>query len=123
MKCDLLLQCCKANYPKKPSKQVVTKSATLPEVLVALERQYPSYETDLSISTKIQNLVMLPNKPKAARISELLANLDHSVGPPMPRSYGSDELLFSLVAKILRDVWEERRAMAEQKARTLTYKN
>ena len=41
----------------------------------------------------------LPNNPKAARISELLADLDHWVGKLTPGSYGSDELLFWLVAK------------------------
>ena len=41
-KCDLLLQCCKSKYLEKPIKQIVTKSATLADVLVALERQYPS---------------------------------------------------------------------------------
>ena len=44
-----LLQCCKTKNPEKQVKQIVTKFATLADVLVALERQYPSYETDLSI--------------------------------------------------------------------------
>ena len=56
VKCDLLLQCCKTKYLEKQVKQIVAKSATFAEVLVALERQYPSYETDLSIRTDIQNL-------------------------------------------------------------------
>ena len=92
-------------------------------MLVALERQYPSYDTDLSIRTEIQNLAVLPNNPKAARISELLADLDHWVGRPTPGSYGSDELLFWLVAKMPRDVWDECRATAERKARILTYED
>ena len=69
VKCDLLLQCCKTKYLEKQVKQIVTKSATFAEVLVAVERQYPSYKTDLSIKTEIQNLGMLPNNPKAARIT------------------------------------------------------
>ena len=101
----------------------MTKSATFAEVLVALERQYPSYKTDLSIRTEIQNLGMLPNNPKAARITELLADLDHWVGRLTPGSYGSDELLFWLVAKIPTSVWDECRATAERKARTLTYED
>ena len=92
-------------------------------MLVALERQYPSYETDLSIRTEIQNLARLPNNPKPACITELLADLDHWVGRLTPGSYGSDELLFWLVAKIPRDVWDECRATAERKARTLTYED
>ena len=77
VKCDLLLQCCKTKYLEKQVKQIMTKSATFAEVLLALQRQYPSYKTDLSIRTEIQNLRMLPNNPKAASISELLADLDH----------------------------------------------
>ena len=46
---------------------------------------------------------MLPNTPKAARISEQLADLDHGMGPLTVRSYGSDELLFRLVARIPRE--------------------
>ena len=101
----------------------MTKSATFGDVLVALERQYPSYETDLSIWTEIQNLAVLPNNPRAARFSKLLADLDHWVGQLTPGSYGSDELLFWLVAKSSRDVWDECRATAERKAMTLTYEN
>ena len=66
---------------------------------------------------------MLPNNPKAACISGLLADLDHWVGRLRPGSYGSNELLFWLVAKIPRDVWEECQATAERKARTLTYED
>ena len=84
----------------------MTKSATFAEVLVALERQYPSYETDLSIRTEIQNLGMLPNNPKADCITELLADLDHWVGRLTAGSYGSDELLFWLMAKIPTPVWD-----------------
>ena len=55
VKCDLLLQCCKTKYLEKQVKQIVTKSATFADVSVALERQYPTYETDLSIRAQIQN--------------------------------------------------------------------
>ena len=50
----------------------MTKSATFAEVLVALGRKYRSYETHLSFQTEIQNLAVLPEHPKAPRISELL---------------------------------------------------
>ena len=79
VKCDLLLQCCKTKYLEEQVKQIVTKSATFADVLVALERQYPTYETDLSIRAENQNLGMLLNNAKPARISELLADLDHWV--------------------------------------------
>ena len=39
VKCDLLLQCCKTKYLEKQVKQIVMKSATYADVLVALERQ------------------------------------------------------------------------------------
>ena len=84
VKCDLLLQCCKTKYLEKQVKQIVTKSATFADVLVALERQYPNYETDLSIRAEIQNLPVLPNNPKPGRVSELLADLDHWAGRPVP---------------------------------------
>ena len=77
----------------------------------------------MSIRTEIQNLEILSNNPKAAGISELLADLDHCVGQLTPGFYGSDELLFLLVAKIPPDVWDECRATAERKARTFTYED
>ena len=123
VKCDLLLQCCKTKYLEKQVKQIATKSATFADVLVALERQYPTYETNLSIRAEIQNLAVLPNNPKPARISELLADLDHWVGRLTPGSYGSDELLFWLVAKLRPELWDECRSTAERKARALNYKD
>ena len=77
VKCDLLLQCCKTKYLEKQVKQIVTKFATFADVLVALQRQYPTYETDLSVRAENQNLPMLPNNPKPGGVSELLADLDH----------------------------------------------
>ena len=62
VKCDLLLQCCKTKYLEKQVKQIVTKSATFADVLVALERRYPTCETDLSIRAEIQNLAVRPGK-------------------------------------------------------------
>ena len=123
VKCDLLLQCCKTKYLEKQVKQIVTKSATFAGVLVALERQYPTYETHLSIRAEIQNLAVLPKNPKPTRISELLADLDHWVGRLSPGSHGSDELLCWLVAKLPREQWGECRATAERKARALTYRD
>ena len=123
VKCDLLLQCCKTKYLEKQVKQIVTKSATFADVLVALERQYPTYETDLSIRAEIQNLAVLPNNPKPARVSELLADLDHWAGRLTPGSYSSDDLLFWLVAKLPRELWDECRSTAERKARALNYED
>ena len=102
-------------------KQIVTKSTTFAAVLVALERQYLFYETNLSNGPRSKNLAILPSNSKAACISELLANLNDSAGRPTPGSYSSNRLLFWLVAKIPRDVWDELHAKAERQARILTY--
>ena len=99
----------------------MTNSATFADVLVALERQYPTYETDLSIRAEIQNLPVLPNNPKPGRVSELLADLDHWAGRLTPGSYSSDDLLFWLVAKLPRELWDECCSTAERKARSLRY--
>ena len=107
----------------KQVKQIVTKSATFDDVLVALQRQSPTYETDLAIRAEIQNLAVLANNLKPARISELLADLDHWVGRLTPGSYSSDELLFWLVAKLPREVWDECWSTAERKARALNYED
>ena len=123
VKCDLLLQCCKTKYLEKQVKQIVTKSATFADVLVALERHYPTYETDLSIRAEIQILAVLPNNPKPARVSELLADLDHWGGRLTPRSHCSDDLLFWLVAKLPRELWDECRSTAQRKARALNYED
>ena len=123
VKCDLLLQCCKTKYLEKQVKQIVTNSAPFADVLVALERQYPTYETDLSIRAEIQNLAVLPNNPKPGRVSELLADLDHWAGRLTPGSYSSDDLLFWLVAKLSRELWDECRSTAERHVRALHYKD
>ena len=90
----------------------MTKLATFSDLLVALERQYPTYETELSIRAKIHNLAVLPKNPKPRRVSELLADLDHWVGRLTPGSYSSDDLRFWLVAKLPRELWEECRSTA-----------
>ena len=123
VKCNLLLQCCKTKNLEKEVKQIVTKFATFADVLVALERQYPTYETGLSIRPDIQNLAKLPNNPKPARISELLADLDHWMGRLRPGSYSSHGLLFWLVAKLPQELWDECRSTAERKARALNYQD
>ena len=123
VKCDLLLQYCKTKYLEKQVRQIVTNSATFADVLVALERQYLTYETNLSIRAEIQNLPVLPNNPKPGRVSELLADLDHWAGRLTPGSSSSDNLLFWLVAKLPRELWDECRSTAEGKARSLRYED
>ena len=123
VKCDLLMQFRKTKYLKKQVKQIVTKSATFADVLVALERQCPTYETDLPIRAEIQNLPVLPNNSKPGRVSELLADLDHWYGRLTPGSYSSNDLPFWLVAKLPRELWDECRSTAERKASALHYED
>ena len=123
VKCDLLLQCCKTKYLEKQVKQIVTKSATFADVLVALERLYTTYQTDLSIRAEIQNLAVLPNNPKPAGVSELLADLDHWAGPLTPGSENSDNLLFWLVAKLPWELWDQCQSTAKRKTRALNYED
>ena len=123
VKCDLLLQSCKTKYLETQVKQIVKKCATFADVLVALERQYPTYKTDLSIRAEIQNLAVVPSNPKPARVSELLADPDHWAGQLTPGSYRSDDLLSWLVAKLPRELWDECRSMAERKARALNHED
>ena len=66
MKCDLLLQCCKTKYLEKQVRQIVTNSATFADVLVALERQYPTYETDLSSGPRSRTCPSCPTTPNPA---------------------------------------------------------
>ena len=47
VKCDLLLQCCKSKYLEKQVKQIVTKSATFADVLVALRKMSLNYALGL----------------------------------------------------------------------------
>ena len=101
----------------------MTKSATFADVLVAFERQYPTYETNLSIRAEIQHLAVLPNNPKRARVSELLADLDHWAGRLTPSSYSSNDLLLWLMAKFPRELRDECRSTAERKARALNYED
>ena len=72
----------------------MTKGGTFAKVLLGLERQYLTYEAYLSICSEINNLGTLPTRPKAAGITELLADLDYLVGRLTPGLYWSDELLF-----------------------------
>ena len=66
VKCDLLLQCCKTKYLEKQVRQFVTKSATFADVLVALERQYPTYERTSPSAPRSRNCPCCPTTPSLA---------------------------------------------------------
>ena len=52
-----------------------------------------------------------------------MADLDHWAGRLTPGSYSSDDLLFWLVAKLPRELWDECRSTAERKAGSLRYED
>ena len=62
-------------------------------------------------------------QPQPGMVSDLLADLDHWAGRLTPGSYSSDDLLFWLVAKLPRELWDECRSTAERKARALNYED
>ena len=123
VRCDLLMSCCRTKFLTKEVGQIIHRARSFAEVLIELECQYPSYETDLSLREEILNINALPENPKASRMSELPGVLDHYVGRLTPGSYGADELLFWLTGKLREAVWKECRATPESKARTLTYED
>ena len=59
----------------------------------------------------------------SSKVSELMADLDHWAGRLAHGSYSSDDLLFWLVAKLPRELWDECRSTAERKARALNYED
>ena len=110
--------CRQRRPPCKTNKEMSDEAADAAALTYLL-----TYETDLSIRAEIQNLAVLPNSPKPGRVSELLADFDHWAGGLMPGSYSSDDLLFRLVAKLPRELWDECRSTAERKARALHYED
>ena len=96
-------------------------SKNFAEALQGLERQYPLYETDMSIREQNSEIYSLPKRPKAAKVGELLGDLDYHVGRLTPGSYSQDELLFWLERKLPAAVWEYYRAIGERKAQTLNH--
>ena len=60
---------------------------------------------------------------QCCKTSELLADLDHWAGRLTPGFYSSDDLLFWLVAKLPRELWDECCSTAERKARALHYED
>ena len=59
-KCSLLKRSYKKKLLQKQVKQVVKTCFTWVEVLQRLEKIFPVYETDLSVRTQIEELLMLP---------------------------------------------------------------
>ena len=121
VKCDLLMQCCNTKYLEKQVKHMITKSKTFTNLLLRLEGPYATCKI-VSIWNDIHNIGVLPNNPKATRISELLCHLDRLVEQVTPRSYGSDELLW-LQSSHAKEVWDGWCLISDRKAGQLSYKN
>ena len=66
VKCHLLLQCCKTKYLVKQVTQTVTKSATFADVLVALERQYPTLKPTSPSGPRSRTWPCCPTTPNSA---------------------------------------------------------
>ena len=65
--------------------------STWAEVLQRLENTLPVYETDLSVSTPIEELPMLPEVPSAAQVSEYVCDLEYLSSRMHVGSYGATE--------------------------------
>ena len=76
-KCSLLKRSCKKKFLQKQLKQIVKTCSTWAEVLQRMEKTFPVYETDLSVRTQIEELLMLPEFPSAARLSEYVCDLEY----------------------------------------------
>ena len=117
-KCSLLKRSCKKKYLQKQVKQIVNICSTWAEILQGLEKTLPVYETDLSVSTQIEELPMLPEFPPAARISEYVCDPKYLLS--RMSCYGPTERHLWLVGKIPPRTWEVCRSTSERKRGTHT---
>ena len=82
---------------------------------------YPVYETDLTVRTEIEELASLSEFPRAACISEVVAQLEELMGCMNPTSYGPTEHHLWLVGKNPPKTWENCMETSDRKARTHSY--
>ena len=75
--CSLPKCSCKKKFLQNHVKQILKTCSTWAEVLQRLEKTVPVYETDLSVRTPKEELLMLPEFPSAARVSEYVCNLEY----------------------------------------------
>ena len=92
-KCSLLKRSCNTKFSQKRVKQIVKTYSTWAEVLHRLEKTFPVYETDLSVRRQREELLMLPEFPSAARVSEYVCHLEYLFSripmEPLSPTYGS----------------------------------
>ena len=121
IKCSLLNLSCKKKFLQKQVKQIVKPCSTWAEVLQRLEKTFPVYETDLSVRTQIEELLMLPEVPSVARVSEYVCDLEYLFSRMNVGSYGATEPHLWLISKIPQRTWDDCRATPERKSRTNSY--
>ena len=105
-------------FPQRQVKTAIRKSSNFANFLKRLEQMYPVYKTDLSVQMEIAELPRLLEFPKAAGISEFVAQLEELMGRMNPLSYGPTEPHLWLVGKIPTRTWENCRETSEWKSRT-----
>ena len=99
-KCSLLKRSCKKEILQKQVKQIVKTCSTWAEVLERLEKSVPVNATDLSVRTQIEELPMHPEFPSAARLSEIVCDLEYLFSRMIVGSYGATEPHLWLMSKI-----------------------
>ena len=85
-KWTLIKKSCKKKFFRRQVKTAIRKSSNWDDFLKGLDQMYPVYETDLTFRTEIEELPPLPKFPTAARISEIVAQLEELLGRMNPTS-------------------------------------
>ena len=117
-KCTRVKKLCKEKFLQRQVKTTIRKSSNWGDFLKRLQQMQPVYETDLSVRTEIEELHSLHEFRTAARISELVAQLEKLMGRMNPTSYGPTEPHLCLVGKIPPKIWDDCRETSERKALT-----
>ena len=120
-KCSLLKRSCKKKFLQKQVKQIVKTCSAWAGVVQMLEKEFPVYETDLSVRTQIEELPMLPESPSAARISEYVCDLEYLFSRMKVGSYEATEPHLWLMSRIPKRTWDDCRSTSERKSRTHSY--
>ena len=120
-KCTLIQQSCNRKFLQRQLKTAIRKNSNWDDFLKRLEQMYPVYETDLTVQTEIEELPPLPKFPKAARISEFVAQLEELMGRKNPTSCGPTEPHLWLLGKIPPKTWENCSETSERKSQTHSY--
>ena len=113
-KCTLIKRSCKMKLLQQQVKTAIRRSSNWGDLLKGLEQMYPVCETDLSVQTRIGELPSVPEFRTAARIPDLVAQLEELMGRKNPSSYGLTEPHLWLVGKIPTRKWDNCGEMSER---------